>query len=176
MIRKLFLKRDIFITKLQATKYIDLEFVLFPAKQNMFKWEILLHPQNVINIWFFRLYLIYKYEICIWETACSFACDNHTRSTNNPSAIYALRKKKENNQNSGEISPQDCFTVIKRGSVHQSRAFSFDIIYHMGLCSATWSLSIKAKRLGQQLLGNFIIINCYWIYVLNFIQSYVPGP
>lgn len=37
MIRKRFLKHDIFITKLQATKCIDLEFVLFSAKQNMFE-------------------------------------------------------------------------------------------------------------------------------------------
>lgn len=146
------------------------------------KWETLLHPQNVINIWFFRLYLIYKCENCIWETACSFAFDNHTSSTNNPSAIYALKKEKEKkerkkrSQNSGELSPQDCFTVIKQGSVHQSRAFSFDIIYHMGLCSAAWSLSSEAKRLGQQLLGNFITINYSWIFVLNLIQCYVPGP
>lgn len=82
--------------------------MLFPAKQNMFKWEILLHPQNVINIWFFRLYLIYKYEICIWETACSFACDNQSRSTNSPSARAAWRKKRENNPKCGELSPQDC--------------------------------------------------------------------
>jgi len=37
MMKKLFLKRDVFITRLPATKYVDLEFALFPAKQNLFK-------------------------------------------------------------------------------------------------------------------------------------------
>lgn len=57
--------------------------------------------------------------------------------TNPLQYMHLKKKKKEENQNSGELSPQDCFTAIRQSSAHQSRALSFDIIYHMGLCSAT---------------------------------------
>lgn len=147
MIRKLFCSLMHLLLRFNY-KYKDVEFVLFPAKQNMFKWEILHHPQHVINIWFFRLYLIYKYEICIWETACSFACANHGKDTNKTCMKGKKQEKSRKTAQSAELRI---------------------------VCSSGTSITAQGSKVGATTAGDFITINCSWIYAWNFIHSCVPG-